>query len=523
MALSSARKAGFLLASSAAFLLAGAALAADAVNPPIIDWTPPARWSSHSASRGLTTQGDISFGALLVAVTPCRQYDSRNTTPLLDNTPRTITITGAPCGIPSGAAAAAVNITVFNIAGQGGNAVFKLGTTSPPTTAWINYPPGQGQIGNAGVVALNNSGQIVVQVNQGGGSIDFTVDVYGYFLDSSGTYNTNEFIGIDGNTGTSWCALLFVENHSTNTVANCIAGIRGINAGSTAGIGVRGSSFPGTGVNFGVVGETASTSSGAAGVTGTTAGGLTNVFGGALGVFGNDGTASGIGVLATSQNRGLDGARVNSLGALQTSGVVGYSGTSGVHSFNDITAGGTKFFIVPHPDDASKQIGYASLEGNEAGTYFRGRGRFVGGHAVIRVPEDFQMVTEDDGLTVQITPLGRMAQVGVISMDLYHIVAESSRDVEFSYLVQGVRRGYADLKPIQENVYFVPSSADARMDSWPQSTKDTLIRLGIYNADGTVNMETAERLGWAKVWAENAKRDAVRAEAYRVFLETNTK
>ncbi len=30
-----------------------------------------------------------------------------------------------------------------------------------------------------------------------------------------------------------------------------------------------------------------------------------------------------------------------------------------------------------------------------------------------------------------------------------------------------------------------------------------LIANGTYNADGTVNMNTAERLGWAKAWREN--------------------
>ncbi len=114
-------------------------------------------------------------------LTPCRQYDSRNATPLLDNTNRFVTLTGAPCAVPASATAVTVNITVFNIAGAGGNAVFKVGTAANPTFAWINYPPGETQRGNAGFLPLNVSGQIVVKVNQGGGMVDFTVDINGYF------------------------------------------------------------------------------------------------------------------------------------------------------------------------------------------------------------------------------------------------------------------------------------------------------------------------------------------------------
>ena len=116
-----------------------------------------------------------------ISVTPCRQYDSRNATALADNTNRAVTLTGAPCGIPTTAVAVSVNLTVFSITGAGGNGVFQVGTANDPTFAWINYPPIETQRGNAGFLPLNGSGQIVVKVNQGGGSVNFTVDVNGYF------------------------------------------------------------------------------------------------------------------------------------------------------------------------------------------------------------------------------------------------------------------------------------------------------------------------------------------------------
>jgi hypothetical protein len=35
-----------------------------------------------------------------------------------------------------------------------------------------------------------------------------------------------------------------------------------------------------------------------------------------------------------------------------------------------------------------------------------------------------------------------------------------------------------------------------------EEAKKRLIANGTYNADGTVNMGTAERVGWTKIWAE---------------------
>src|ERR1019366_8151888 len=83
--------------------------------------------------------------------------------------------------IPADAQAVAANITIFDITGAGSNSVFSAGTVSPPTTAWINYPPTETQRANAGVLPLGAGGTIVVQVNQGAGSVDFVVDVFGYY------------------------------------------------------------------------------------------------------------------------------------------------------------------------------------------------------------------------------------------------------------------------------------------------------------------------------------------------------
>src|ERR1019366_9418885 len=109
------------------------------------------------------------------------QYDSRNSTALADNTPRTVTLSGAPCGIPVTAVAVAINITVFNITGAGSNGVFKVGTSAPPPTSWINYPSTETQRANAGVLGTTGAAAIVVQVTRGAGPPDFVFDVFGYW------------------------------------------------------------------------------------------------------------------------------------------------------------------------------------------------------------------------------------------------------------------------------------------------------------------------------------------------------
>ncbi|TAH37007.1 MAG: hypothetical protein EYC70_08470 [Planctomycetota bacterium] len=115
----------------------------------------------------------------------------------------------------------------------------------------------------------------------------------------------------------------------------------------------------------------------------------------------------------------------------------------------DLVVAGTKNFVVPHPEDPSREIRFVCLEGNEAGTYFRGSAELECGTAVIEVPEEFRLVTEQEGLTVQLTPIGRGTVLWVESQDLQRIVVRGEQDVRFAYMVNGVRRGYAEFEAIR--------------------------------------------------------------------------
>src|SRR6266536_705859 len=187
-----------------------------------------------------------------ISVTPCRQYDSRHSTPLPQNTARAVVVSGAPCGLPAGIAAVSVNITIFNISGATANGVFQVGTATAPTFAWINFPPTEAQRGNAGALPLDSLGQLWVRVQQGGGQIDFTVDVNGYYAATSpgSRLASGEFFGIFGTR--SGDGVIYGENDSP----------------TTSSTGVRGTSSAGSGATFGVWGTTNSTGLDAAGIFG---------------------------------------------------------------------------------------------------------------------------------------------------------------------------------------------------------------------------------------------------------------
>lgn len=87
-------------------------------DPPLTNWTAPPTYSP--AGKHLMS-GEIGLGPMpFFPVAPCRQYNSSGT-PLSSRVDRTITITGAPCGIPANTLAVSVNITIFGITGATGS------------------------------------------------------------------------------------------------------------------------------------------------------------------------------------------------------------------------------------------------------------------------------------------------------------------------------------------------------------------------------------------------------------------
>jgi hypothetical protein len=475
--------------------------------------------SSSSSSSGLRTLADVTSPGTFVGVTPCRIVDTRGPAgpfgapSLAQGSPRNFALTSGPCtGIAVGVASYSLNITVTNTLGPGFILIYPQGGAQPLVST-LNYVAGQ-TIANAAIVPAGPNNGVTVIAGVSG--TDLIIDINGYFEDSGSIINPGEFVGFRGSINGG---LVFSENTNTST-GEFPSAFRGVMIGEgNGGSAIRGEQFTLSGVNYGVRGDNFGTTNGSAGVLGVS-GSRTpaNTNFSPTGVRGES-TGQRNGVLGTIQDAGngfaVGGFTFDATPAIVLAGRLGDSGSNlGVSYVGGLGGTGTKSFYEPHPTDPEKVIRYVALEGPEAGTYFRGRGVLEHGRAVIDVPESFRMVTDSDGLTAQVTVMGRPTAIGVSRLDLNQVVVEGNRDVEFSYLVQGVRRAYKDFQVVVDHPFFRPESPDDQVPaSFPPDEKARLIANGTYNADGRVNMSTAERLGWAQQWRDRERLEQERAAA----------
>jgi hypothetical protein len=383
-----------------------------------------------------------------------------------------------------------------------------------------NVPPGPPASG--AIIGINTSTTTSAYATAG----LFEVDSCGYGAAGVNAFNASggqepgcgPVIGVWGGVNSSFAGSAGVVGtaYSPEGIVYGVAG--GTNSTTNDSAGVLGVAYPGIlppGRTYGVIGESKSPITGSAGVLGIdTTGSTMAAPAGTVGVRGDSRFGTGVIGFAddqgTAQERGVSGQLVDSQdGTPLASGHLGYDAGDNnyaVFAGGDYGGTGAKYFVEPHPSDASKVIRYVALEGPEAGTYFRGRGRFQNGLATIEVPEDFRLVTDPESLSVVATPIGEMATVAVTRVDLDRIVLRGSRNVEFFYLVNGVRKTHKNLTPIVAGSEFMPKSADAKMPAHlTAGQKAMLISNGTYNADGTVNVETARRLGWDRMWQERSR------------------
>jgi hypothetical protein len=533
-------------------LLFAASAAQAQLGSTVANWTAPSS-NSGSSSRGIRALADVTNPLPFIGVTPCRIVDTRGPAgtfggpSLPASTPRNFPLPTGPCaGIPASVSAYSLNITVTNTLGPGFISIYPQGGAAPLVST-LNYLAGQ-TLANAAIVPAGTSGGVTVVAGVSG--TDLIIDINGYYAAAAGNQG-NTFTVV--NSGGTTVPAILGQTNSTNLNATAVKGLANAATGVTNGVwgdsvstsdgtaGVFGFAEGTSGVTTGVWGRTVSSSNGARAVLGealATTGQVYGVYGyetssgpdstgikgvdysgspgsfnfSPAGVRGESSSGSGFGVLGISRGQGVAGFLLNSSGGIVASGflgsALGIAGDNalppwGVFSSGNLGASGAKHFVEPHPTDASKVIVYSSIEGRTVDTYFRGTARIANHEAVIQVPEDFRIVTDESGLTVQLTPIGDLATVAVLSQDLNKIVVRSSKDVAFHYLVQGVRRAFKDFQPVQTRYEFMPDSPDARMPQYlTEEAKHRLIANGTYNADGSVNMDTAERLGWTKMWAE---------------------
>jgi hypothetical protein len=116
------------------------------------------------------------------AVNPCRLLDTRNTTILTHNQPRTLTVAGN-CGIPSTARAVSVNVTAISPTDSGKIALYPGDLTAIASS--LNFAPATSPRSNSAIIQLatNAAGTMGINAVVAGspGQVHLTLDVDGYF------------------------------------------------------------------------------------------------------------------------------------------------------------------------------------------------------------------------------------------------------------------------------------------------------------------------------------------------------
>jgi hypothetical protein len=468
---------------------------------------------------------DVTPGIGFVAIQPCRVADTRGFgAPIsggifANGEVRTWDLTGL-CGIPNGAGAISANFTVTGSPSAPPGAFLLAWPTGGPTPgiSILNFQAGQ-TIANAAIVPLGPGEQLNVNVSH---STHVILDINGYFTLA---YNPgNLFIVV---TSIDAGPAILAQNNSS---ANGSHAIGGFAAGAGVVHGVQGQVGPGAlagssgvhGINdsnaqqaYGVLGETSSVSANAAGVLGRDG---TGIVAGTCclqptGVFGDSKT--GVGVLGRSEQSGVIGVLLDSNGSTLALGDLGTDAYPGgpygvfsngsAHVAGTFTATNNKGFVQPHPHDASKEIRYISLEGPHTEVYFRGTAQVVQGVTRIAIPQHFRFVADPATYSTLVTPVGGMATVAVLSEGPEGVVVQASRNVKIHYVVYAEREAVRNPDPIIENVHFRPDPRHNLLANLPDSFRQLMIRNGTLNPDGTVNMETARRLGWDKDWKSQAR------------------
>jgi hypothetical protein len=330
---------------------------------------------------------DATGPAPFVAVAPCRVVDTRGPAgpyggpALAANVTRAFNIETGPCtGLPPAPSAYSLNFGAILPPADGFLTAWPAGTAQP-TVSQLNLIGGE-VVANAAIVPAGPLGGGPTNVRVNVGPTHIYIDINGYFV-NDGFLNPNESFNLYGSTVD---CLLCLQNSNNSafrvidaSMASALPGAAVIYARNTAG----------TGANYGVVGVMDSATNNSAGVTGRE--GTSFVLGSHVtaGVRGESQTGGTgvLGLVGDPNGEGVTGIMVDdSNGAFLSAGHLGFSASIGVYFENGLAGTGTKNFVEPHPTDPSKVVQYVSLEGNEAGTYFRGRGRFQNGIARIRVP-----------------------------------------------------------------------------------------------------------------------------------------
>ena len=440
-----------------------------AVDIPLRNWT-PVPWTGSAAptkSGPLRNIGTNNWTTSFMPLTPCRMYDTRSfgpATPLAGGTSITVNPNGTypsgftPCaGIPSGAAAYSINITVFGSVANGSFAfltAYPTGTTRPSVST-MNFSTGS-QTSNAAVIASGTSGSFDVYTTY---TTNFTIDINGYYTlyqNSTDGFasSTASGYGVYGLSGSSHGVVGYTNGGSSaagvyGTTANgrgvwgASTNYNGVWADSTnwdafAGFGGRdggyfqgarngaiGVSTASTGLVAGLTGSTTSTTAGAAGVVGTATASPTNynnMFSGPVGILGLStswyalGSVSN-GIAAKFINTNTAGTISNSLaylgGSTYSAALYGdvqinsYGSMAGnLAVTGTVSKGGGSFKIDDPIDPENKYLYHSFVESPDMMNIYNGNVELdQNGEATVQLPAYFEALNRD--FRYQLTSIGR--------------------------------------------------------------------------------------------------------------------
>ncbi|MCX7687971.1 MAG: hypothetical protein N2045_08380 [Fimbriimonadales bacterium] len=110
-----------------------------------------------------------------------------------------------------------------------------------------------------------------------------------------------------------------------------------------------------------------------------------------------------------------------------------------------------KFFREPDPDDPTRDIWYGCIEGPELAMYVRGTARLVNGRARIELPDHFRKLADEQGMTVQLTPLSPeskglcVVRKGLDGIEVAELL-KGQGNYEFDWEVKAVRKDHRDFR-----------------------------------------------------------------------------
>jgi hypothetical protein len=151
--------------------------------PTLTPTTPPAvtPTPTPTVTPTPTPTSGLPGGASFYTVTACRMLDTRSSSPVAAGGTLTVILTGAPCGIPSGARSVSVNVTVTQPTGSGYLTIYPA-DGAKPLISDINFSTGQTRANNSALrLSADGTGSVDVYNGSAAGTVQVIVDVNGYF------------------------------------------------------------------------------------------------------------------------------------------------------------------------------------------------------------------------------------------------------------------------------------------------------------------------------------------------------